>query len=148
MSRAMPSFRKSSCERGRPRGGAVIIAALVCLAIVVAMLGVMLRAALLAQRQLHVERDRRQCELLLEAGLDRAALELAQQGEYRGETWRLPADAVLGTAEGQVTIAVARPADAQPSQISVTAEYPLGSEHSIRRSRTIWIDSQTSQSQE
>jgi len=149
MNSARQPFQGSSRQRSRrQRRGAVIIAALVCLVIVVAMLGVMLRAALLAQRQLHVERDRRQCELLLEAGLDRAARDLAQQADYRGEIWKLPASEVLGTAAGQVTIAVAHPADRQPLQISVTAEYPLGSEHSIRRSRTILVPSNTNQPEE
>jgi hypothetical protein len=130
--------RPGSCRRG-----AVLVAALVCLLIVMAMLGAMLRGTLRARMQMHVQRDLRQCELLLEAGVERAAFRLASEADYRGETWAVPADSVVGSGEGQVTIAATRAADDQPWQLSVAAEYPLGSDSSIRRSRTVFVPSKT-----
>ena len=130
------------------RRGAVIVAALVCLLIVVALIGAMLQGSLRARRQLPVQRDLRQCELLLDAGLERAAYRLAREDDYRGETWQLPADEAASLDEGQITIAASRDSAAQPWQLHVVAEYPLGSEHSIRRSRTITISSPSTQHQE
>src|SRR6476660_7947859 len=92
--------KRTTARRGCPAGplshtrrhGAVLVAALVCLAIIVAMIGSMLVTALAASRQLHAERDLRQCELLLQAGVDRAAYRLATERTYRGETWTLSND--------------------------------------------------------
>jgi hypothetical protein len=97
---------------------------------------------------MHVQRDLRQCELLLEAGVQRAAQRLATQADYRGETWALPAEQIVGTGAGQVTITATRAADDQPWQLGVVAEYPLSGERSIRRSRTISIPAKSTQLQE
>lgn len=132
----------------RQRSGTVLVAALVCLLIVMTMLGSMLQGTLRARRQLHTQRDRRQAELLLQAGADRAAFRLSSESNYRGETWTLPADTIVGTGDGQVTVAASRESDEQPWQVRVVAEYPLGSESSIRRSRTFLFPSQVPQVQE
>jgi Tfp pilus assembly protein PilX len=126
--------------RVRQRRGATLAAALVCLVIVTALLGHMLVGALRMGRQMRVDRDRRQCELLLQAGLDRAAFQLAAAETYSGETWNITPDEIGGFGEGQVTIQVSRAGDAPP-HIHVLAEYPLGSEHSIRRSRSVELQS-------
>jgi hypothetical protein len=102
-----------------------------------ALLAVTLSGTLRAGRQLRLERDRRQCELLLQAGLDRVAAR-APDESYQGETWDLPAAEITGVGSGRVTIEVARQ-DGQPPQIKVVAEYPLGGEFSIRRSRTVHL---------
>jgi type II secretory pathway component PulK len=130
-----------SCRRRR--NGAALVAALVCLTIVVSILGTMLLHALSARRQLHAERDLRQCELLLQAGVDRAIFRHKREADYRGETWSLPAAAIIGAGDGQVTIALARDSGDGPWQVSVVAEYPLGGHQSVRRSRTILLPSKT-----
>jgi len=118
------------------RRGSVLVAALVCLAIIVAMIGSMLVAALTASRQLRAERDLRQCELLLQAAADRASNLVAKERDYRGETWNVSADKIIGSGDGKVTIELS--SDAQDkAQLTIIAEYPVGSETSIRRSRTI-----------
>ena len=121
------------------RGGAILIVALVCLVVVMALIGALLQGTLRARRQLHVERDRRQAELLLQAGLDRAALRLASETNYRGESWELPPESITGGGPGRVTMEAARESEDKPWQLHVVAEYPAGSEHSIRRSRTILV---------
>ena len=126
----------------RPRGSA-LVATLVCLVIVMALLGHMLVGALRIGRQMRVERDRRQCELLLQGGLDRCVLRMAAAEPYSGEVWDVPAAEIGGAAAGQVTIRVG-PQDEGlqeegPPQIHVLAEYPVGSESSIRRSRTVQL---------
>jgi hypothetical protein len=124
------------------RRGVALVAALVCLVIVMALLGNMLVGALRIGQQMRVERDRRQCELLLQAGLDRAARRVSAATPYPGEVWDVPAAEIGGTADGQVTIRVWR-LGAAPPQILVLAEYPLGNESSIRRSRTVTLQSTT-----
>jgi type II secretory pathway component PulK len=121
------------------RCGAILIAVLVCLVIVMALIGGLLQGTLRARRQLLAERDRRQAELLLQAGLDRAALALASETDYRGESWELPAASITGGGAGLVTAEVTREAEDKPWQIHVVAEYPVGSELSVRRSRTILV---------
>jgi len=117
----------------------VLVAALVCLAIVMALIGGMLLSALRTGRQLHTERDLRQCELLLAAGITRVANQTANVANYRGETWQLSADQIIGTAPGEVTIEVIAESAANQRQLHITAEYPLGSETSIRRSQIIHV---------
>lgn len=130
---------REKSQRRRQRGTALIVA-LVCLVIVTALVGNMLVAAMRASRQMRVERDRRQCELLLEAGLDRVAAAVAADESYAGNVWDVSAEEIGGSGAGQVTIQVSRQGDAPP-QIHVLAEYPLGSPFSIRRSRTVSLTS-------
>jgi hypothetical protein len=117
-----------------------LVVALVCLVIVTALIGNMLVGAMRAGRQMRVERERRQCELLLQAGIDRAAGQWAAADSYRGEVWNVSSDEIGGSGAGQVTIEVERPAEGPP-QIRVLAEYPVGSEQSIRRSQSLQLPS-------
>jgi type II secretory pathway component PulK len=136
------------CLRRKHRCGTVLIAAIVCLAIIVAMVGSMLTAALAAGRQLRAERNLRQCELLLQAGVDRAAQRLTTERDYRGETWTLAADQITGSGEAQVTIEVTATSGDGTQQLAVVAEYPAGSETSTRRSRTISLPNKQPSAQE
>ena len=144
------AFRKNDRRRtGKSsRQGAVLIAALVCLLVVMSILGSMLQGAIVARRQLHAERDLRQTELLLQAGVDRAAFRLAGESDYRGETWEIPAEEIIGLGNGRVTIAATRASDTTPWQLDVIAEYPVGSQRSVRRSGTFFVQSQPTQMQE
>jgi type II secretory pathway component PulK len=130
-------------RRPKLRRGSVLVAALVCLAIIVAMLGGMLVAAMRTRSQLRTERDLRQCELLLQAGIDRATYLLSTERIYRGETWTVSAETLAGTAGGEVTIELSPGTEANTQQFTITAEYPIDSETSIRRSRTISIPLKT-----
>ncbi len=124
--------------------GVVLVATLVCLLIVMMMLGAMLRGAMRAHRQQRNERDFQQTELLLQAASDRAAFRLANEAKYRGETWELPGNAIVGTDAGRITIDASR-VNGQPIwEVKVLAEYPLGRETSIRRSRTFQVPIQVS----
>jgi type II secretory pathway component PulJ len=121
------------------RRGAILAVAMLCLLVVIGLLGSMLQNAVRSRRQLHSERDLRQTQLLLEAGLDRAAAAARRSSEYRGETWNIPAAEILGHGDGQVVIEAASGNDAASRQFKVTAEYPVGSELSVRRSRTFTV---------
>jgi hypothetical protein len=132
----------------------VLAAALVCLLIVMGMLAGMLKGALRERRQMRQERDLRQTELLVEAGANRAAFRLAADDSYAGETWNVPTGEIIGLGAGQVVIEVARKEtdedetddnDDGPWQVRVVAEYPLGGESSIRRTRSFAIAPQSLQ---
>jgi hypothetical protein len=117
----------------------MIVAAMVCLLIVTSIVCGMLQGAVRARRQLHSERDRRQAEYLLEAGADRAASRLAADANFRGDTWILPADAIVGFADGRVTTEVSQDRDANTWALRVVAEYPIGRGLPIRRSHSFPI---------
>jgi type II secretory pathway component PulK len=123
------------------RRGTILIVALLCLLVVMSLLGTMLLAAMQSTRQLHAERDLRQCELLLQAGIERALTRLAEQPDYQGETHELTAAEIIDQGTGRLTIAVTPATSDGPSQLLVSAEYPAGSEFAVRRSRTISIPS-------
>ncbi len=131
-----PRVRRWPRRRVAASRGAVLVAALVCLLVVMGIIGGMLRGALGARRQLHAERDLRQTELLVEAGADRAVLRLAVEPSYNGETWQIPSDQIINRGDAIVTIRASRSSVDKPWQVRVVAEYPAGSELSIRRSRT------------
>jgi type II secretory pathway component PulK len=141
----MTSVTLFNIPKRRPaprRTGAVLVVALVCLLVIMAIIGTMLRRTLRNYRQLHIERDLRQTELLLEAGIARAATRLTADPNYRNETWNLPTDAVTNSGEARVTIALLPIAGRKSLIANVTAEYPIGRETSIRRSRTVQLPTQ------
>jgi Tfp pilus assembly protein PilX len=142
---AVTDRRKPSTLRRR---GAVLVSALVCMLVVMALLGSMLLNTLSATRQMRMERELRQCELLLQAGLDRAAYRLSQDANYTGETWNLPTAEIIDRGDGLVTIAVTPSENDQPAHLHVVAEYPTGSEKSIRRSRSLELNTQSPNAEE
>jgi len=117
----------------------MVVASMVCLLIVTSIVGSMLQTAVRARRQLHAERDRRQAELLLEAGADRAASRLAADANYRGDTWTLSAAAIVGSGDGRVTTELMPAGKENAWSLHVVAEYPLGRGLPIRRSHTFPI---------
>jgi hypothetical protein len=131
--------RRGSRTSFQQRRGAILIATLVCLSIIVALVGCMLLAAMQTGRHLHVERDLRQCELLLAAGIARAAEQATHNPGYRGEKWQVPAEQIIGKGAGEVTVEMLADSVNEKPQFRVVAEYPLGGETSIRRSHTLSI---------
>ena len=127
----------------RHHTGTVIVAALVAVVVALALIGAMLQATLRVQRQLHAERNLRQCELLLQAGVERAAFGLHHEADFRQETWKLEPDSVVGLGAASVTIEASSIADQSAWQVEVVAEYPLGDVRSVRRSCTVQITEQS-----
>lgn len=125
-----------ACRRHRsPRQGAILVVALVCLLVVASLVAAMFEASLRNRRQLRSERDRRQTELFVQAGIDRAAYRLSQDNQYRGENWS--PTTTLPDLQAELTIRILAPDDDHDWQLHVVAEYPLGGPHSIRRSQTL-----------
>jgi hypothetical protein len=136
------------CQRSRnQRSGSIVIVALVCLLVVMGLAASMIQGALRDRRHMRTLRDLRQTELLIEAGVDRAAFQLTDD-DYRGETWDVPAEEIVGRGAGRVVIEASRDGDDEPWQVRVAAEYPLGGETSIRRTRTFTVQPQPSLDEE
>ena len=72
----------------RERGGVVLVAAIVCLSVATALVVVTARQSLDARRQGRHERQLRQTEYLLDAGIRRAIAGLRGDTSYAGETWQ------------------------------------------------------------
>jgi hypothetical protein len=143
--------------RRQRRPAAILIVALVTLLVVSSLVLSMVKRALNDRRQLRQEHDLQQVELLVDAGLRRAAIRLAADADFDGETWDIPAAELTGHGEARIVIEVAPiPADESPTEdapagesdddpageaqlIRITAEYPFGSETSIRRTRTVTL---------
>jgi type II secretory pathway component PulK len=121
------------------RHGAVLVVAMVCLLVITAIIGTMIRGTLRNHRQLRSEKDLRQTELLVDAGVARASKRLAADPEYRNETWSLPPDAITESGEGRVTIELTASAARGSLTARISAEYPIGNEHSVRRSRIVQL---------
>lgn len=141
--------RRRQRRQMRHRRGILLVAVIVCMAVVMGIVGTLLRGALSARRQLRVDRDLRQVELLLDAGVDRAAAKLATDPDYEGETWSIPADQILSAGAGKVVIEIpdaSPPTDSESDdapqlcQVHIAAEYPLGGLTTVRRSRTFLIE--------
>jgi hypothetical protein len=115
---------------------------------VIAILGGMLQGTLRARRHLRTERDLRQTELLLQAGADRAAFRLLSEPDYRGEVWKLPAEAIVGRRRGEITIEASRDSLEQTWQVRVMAEYGPHNHSSIRRSHTFLVPTELPLDQE
>ncbi|BBO35272.1 hypothetical protein [Lacipirellula parvula] len=133
-------------KSNQSRQGALLIAALACMAVAIAIIGVLFSSSLRTRRQLHAERDLRQVELLVDAGLRRAAAKLSADESYDGETWRIPADQLLQNGAAEVTIAVAPSQKAEDSSedddtvdVTIAARYPLNIPRTVQRTRTFTI---------
>lgn len=127
----------SACHGGgarpcsRRRGGALIIA--LVLLTVASLLGVVVVRSVIAHaRQLQRTPWRLQAEALVEAGLNRAAVQLATAPNYAGETWLIPAAdlgdrfaarvEIRGDAAG-LTVTVLYP-DRDADRVQVTRTLP------------------------
>lgn len=114
---------------GSRRGGALAmtLAALLAVSLVAAAL---VQSMLAAHRQAQRYAAQTQAVWLAEAGLSRAAAQLARQSDYAGETWPAP----VGSREddvGEVTIRIEPKTDEATRRVVVEAVYPPHEHHRI-----------------
>ena len=132
-------YRPPESRQARSKRGVVLICVIACLTIVTLMLGGMLKRTLLTKRQSRAERNLRQTQWLVQAGAERAAFRLRDDAQYEGERWSLPPEAIVGSHPGVVNITVDQQTDKR-ANVLVVAEYPAGSETSVRRTREFHVD--------
>lgn len=121
------------------RRGSVLVIVLVSL-LVASMLGVgLIKTVLIHQRQLRVLSGQQQGFWLAEAGLQRAARQLASTPEYAGETWEVAPDVLGSSRKAVVTIDVVKlgdVADEREIRVAVSVDdgraYPSGCRREYR----------------
>ncbi len=118
------------------RRGAALLAAIVCVSIAAAVMIGIAHVATQAYREVGLEQCRLQAGWILESGVDRAAAQLAADGDYAGEIWSLPPEEVGGRYDGEVRIHV-ESVEGQPSwrQVRVVADYPVDVPRRVRHTR-------------
>ena len=119
--------------RTHPRAGAVLIMALVCLVLVAALGGTLVRWAAMEHKLLRAKEDQSQARWLAEAGIERAAAQLAEAADYRGDTWEVVRADLPSGQPARVAIHVTPgDEDSRRRTIAVDVEYPLESHSPIR----------------
>ena len=100
--------------------------ALVCLVVVVALSGTLVRWAAMEHKLLRAQEIESQARWLAEAGIERAAAQLAADADYSGDTWDIAATQLPSGEAVRVHVKVT-PIEkrAQRSTIEVDVEYGL-----------------------
>jgi len=125
--------------------GVVLVCVLVCLAVATALVTSTVQTALRARSETRKQRELQQAELLLEAGAQRAARELASDTEYVGETWQL-ASGVCGREPATVTITIET--NDEKKTVTLVAHVPADLETGIQRSHRFAVPVSQSSAQE
>jgi len=120
----------------RSRRAVVILVALVALAVIGMLSGMLVRSVITHYRQSDLLARNVQAMWLVQSGMERAVARLAHDPRYTGEQWDLSADALNGPWPGTVVIHVEGvPTNADARQIDVTATYPTTMKSRITRHR-------------
>lgn len=133
-------IRQRKCRQSKNRRGGTTLVVLVCLSVLALVAASLLRETLIRRDQIEADHRRFQADWLVEAGLERAAAQLAADPSYPGETWDIPAEA-LGGRPAVVAIEV-QPIededgpDANARTVHVRADYPSDGDSSDRARRT------------
>lgn len=117
-----------------PRRGSALVVTLVCLAVSMALVMAMFRGAFVARRGLLAERDLRQVEHLLDAGIAWALPRIAAGG-VAGTTLTLAPDEIVGQGSARIAFDI-EARDGAP-RLRVVVDYPLEGPVPIRRSREL-----------
>jgi len=119
------------------RRGATLVAVLAAMAVVLLMLGGMLKIALLGRRQFLKELELRQAECLLEAAAERAVIRLRAEPGWTGGRTTVASEAIVGNGAAEVTTSVTPSVDGV--SFGLVVEYPAGRPDSVRRERAIRV---------
>jgi len=91
--------------RHMPRQGSLLVCVLVCLLVASALVASTTHSALMSRRDVRVQHQLRQTELLLDAGVLRATRRLQASQDYQGELWQ-PVAAIDRFDNAQVEIRI------------------------------------------
>lgn len=129
-------FSMDPRRRRQTRRGAVLIAALVCVAVAAVVFMSALKIASSQRQRMETELWQLQAVWLAESGLDRAAERLAAKPDFSGETWSIPAEQLGGSYAAVVRIRVESVRDQPNSRlVRVEADYPDHPQDRARESR-------------
>ena len=128
--------RLMSCAENR-RSGVILVVAMICLFLTSLLLGTLLQMAVAQRRYAKMEAAALQAEWLADSALERAAAALAQNANYTGETWTVPAKDLDGTHSGRVVIALVPLKGSRQRELKVIAHYPAEGPQVTKRTRRI-----------
>ena len=120
----------------KSRSGTVLICVLACLGIVITLVMTTMQSSLRGRREVRMQRQLIQTELLCEAGVQRAVRQFGKSQEYQGETWHPK----LGTRSFENAIVEIRlepsKEDAQSKRVEVIATLATTAESQDRMQRS------------
>jgi hypothetical protein len=120
-----------------------LVAVLAAMAVVLAMIGGMLKIGLLGRRQLLKELELRQAECLLEAAADRAVARLRVDSGWTGGRTTVASEGIVGAGDATVTTTVTP--SAFGVVLGIVVDYPAGRPDSVRRERSFPVAQATLQ---
>ena len=132
-----PATQPSETSRANSRRGASLLLAVVLCVLATALTASLIRTLALTSLRVDSELDRNQTEFLLDAGEQLAMARLANDPDYREDTWEpnLPGDR---TATVQIKLAGD---DSEPGSRSLQIHVTLqGARQSFSRSRTVSLE--------
>ncbi len=116
------------------RRGAVLVVAMICALLTAIILGTLLQLTVTRSKMSKQHERALQAQWLAEAGIERAAAQLASDPAYTGETWRVTTAELAGHFEGEVLIEVqSAPDQEQQRTIVAVADYPVDAPWRIRQ---------------
>ena len=122
------------------RSATVLICVLACMAVVTAIVANTTRMALVTRKALRPQVQLRQVELLLEAGVARAAKRLAIDPDYTGESWQLSPGTLTCAEQAEVNISVTTEGETWPPQATIVATLGTADTVHMKRTHTFAID--------
>jgi hypothetical protein len=138
----LPQAGEGTRHPGRSvrRGGIVLIAALVCIAVALMLAAVLAQATLMHHRHADLAACEQQSFWLAESGVQRALHTLHASPDYTGETWDVPAELLGSKSAGVVIIQVTKTSEPQAGwQIRVESHYPTQTINSVLCERTLFV---------
>ena len=116
----MNFMRRATCRRG------AVLAVLIMSLAVAGVLAAGVARMFAARRQLQTKQEQHlQAALLAEAGIARAAAQLANDPNFTGETWAISADELGGERRAQVQLTIAA-VDGSPAERRIVSQAALG----------------------
>ena len=123
------------------RSGVALLTAIVCLAVIAIIGGVLVKVMVAQRQQTRIEERMLQAQWLAEAGLERAAAKLADSTDYAGETWQIAATEFAGRGEATVKITVESvTGKLNKRQVKVQADFPADSSARARQSKQAVVE--------
>ena len=134
----MQRTRSQSEKPFSSRRGSILVAALVCLAIVTLIMLSVFKTSLSQRHQIRLEEQQVQAELIAESGLERAVARLQKDDGYTGEDWTIDAEQLDARNAALAKIKVTN-SNNQVS-IAVTVKFPQGSMKPSQAARELTLE--------
>ncbi len=121
------------------RSGVILVVAMICLFLASALVATLLKMTAAQRRFGEMDAAALQADWLADSALDRAAAMLAENSDYPGETWSVPAEDLDGRHPGRVTIEVVPVKAGSRHELKVIAQYPAEGRLTAQRTKRIFI---------